>query len=588
MAAGERGGSPVIWRGWFSRLLAPWRERRQRQVDELVAQRTRALRTQLETRADSEARLQALNRQYAETERFMRLVTDNIPARLAYWDSERRCLFVNRAGYANWGKRREDFIGHTSREIFGAAFTGANEHYSAAALRGVAQTFEREERTPSGETVITRIHYEPDIRDGRVVGFFSLATDVTRMREAEHRLREINEQLRQALERAEAGSRAKSMFLSNMSHEIRTPMNAILGFNHLLRRDIDDPVQGERLRKVGDAADHLLRIINDILDLAKIESGRLLMETNPFSLDDMLSRVAMLVSQEARDKGLELAITTDGVPDRLHGDSTRLAQALLNLLGNAIKFTERGTVRVVVAPLHHQAPNLKLRFEVHDSGIGIEPAQLETLFTPFQQADGSMTRRFGGTGLGLAITKRIAELMGGEVGADSTPGAGSRFWFSAWVMTAAIATDAIGSAQPTDAPALPSWPGARVLLAEDNRLNQDVAVELLRAVGIVPDVADDGAQAVQMARTQRYDLILMDVQMPGLDGLQATRELRAEPDALALPIVAMTAGAFAEDRKACLAAGMNDHIAKPIEQPALNAVLRRWLPPTTAAPRSPG
>src|SRR5687767_3351803 len=306
----------------------------------------------------------------------MRLVTDNIPARLAYWDSDRRCLFVNRAGHAKWGKSREEFVGRTSGEIFGPAFIGANEPYSAAVLRGEAQTFEREERMVSGETVITHIHYEPDIRDGRVVGFFSMATDVTRTREAERRLREINEQLRQALHRAEAASRAKSMFLSNMSHEIRTPMNAIIGFTHLMRREIDDPAQSERLRKVSDAADHLLRIINDILDLAKIESGGLRLESTDFSLDDVLSRVTMLVSEEARAKGLELVVTPTHVPNRLRGDPTRLAQALLNLVGNAIKFTERGVVRLSVVLLEQEPPNLKLRFDVHDTGIGIEPAQL--------------------------------------------------------------------------------------------------------------------------------------------------------------------------------------------------------------------
>jgi two-component system sensor histidine kinase/response regulator len=411
------------------------------------------------------------------------------------------------------------------------------------------------------------------------VGFFSMATDVTRTREAERRLREINEQLRQALERAEAGSRAKSMFLSNMSHEIRTPMNAIIGFTHLMHREIDDPVQSERLRKVSDAADHLLRIINDILDLAKIESGRLRLESTDFSLADVLSRVTMLVSDEARAKGLELVIAPTDVPDRLHGDPTRLAQALLNLLGNAIKFTERGVVRLSVVSTEQKLPHLTLRFDVHDTGIGIEPAQLDALFMPFQQADGSTTRRFGGTGLGLAITKRIAELMGGAVGADSTPGAGSRFWFTARLTVQSPARAVAPAApQPVEpSGGAPHWHGARVLLAEDNRVNQDVAVELLRTFGIVPDVADDGAQAVQMARAGHYDLILMDVQMPRLDGLQATRELRNGQDALAVPIVAMTAGAFAEDRKASLAAGMNDHIAKPIELSALHAVLRRWL-----------
>jgi two-component system, sensor histidine kinase and response regulator len=548
--------------------------RQQRQQLNDLEDRARRLREELDAHTGAETRLQELNHQLAETERFMRLVTDNIPARLAYWDSERRCMFVNRAGYANWDKRREDFIGRTSKEIFGQTFTSANEPYSAAALRGEAQTFERDERLRSGETVVTLMHYEPDIRDGRVVGFFSLATDVTRTRVAERRLREINEQLRQALERAEAASRAKTMFLSNMSHEIRTPMNAILGLTHLLRRGVTDPLQSDRLRKVTDAADYLLRIINDILDLAKIESGRLRLEARDFSLDEMLSRVTALVSEQACDKGLELMVATGQVPDRLHGDSTRLAQALLNLLGNAVKFTARGSVRLNVAVLEHSPPHLRLRFEVQDTGIGIDPAQLDLLFTPFQQADGSTTRRFGGTGLGLAITKHIAELMDGEVGAESTP-MGSRFWFSARLMTA----DGPSDPTPSSAPAqTPNWPGARVLVAEDNHVNQHVAVELLRTVGIAPDVAEDGLQAVQMARATAYDLILMDVQMPGLDGLQATRQLRNGPRALAVPIVAMTADAFAEDRKACLAAGMNDHIAKPIEVSVLHAVLQRWLP----------
>jgi two-component system, sensor histidine kinase and response regulator len=423
---------------------------------------------------------------------------------------------------------------------------------------------------------VTQMHYEPDIRDGRVMGFFSLATDVTRTREAERRLRDINAQLREALERAEAANRAKTMFLSNMSHEIRTPMNAILGLTQIVRRGTNDPVQSDRLRKVSEAADHLLRIINDILDLARIESGRLRLQAADFSLDDMLDSAAGWVSEQARDKGLELIIVRGDAPDALHGDRTRLTQALLNLLGNAVKFTERGTVRLNVVVLEHAPPQLRLRFEVHDTGIGIDPAQLGSLFTPFQQADGSTTRRFGGTGLGLAITKRIAELMGGEVGADSSP-AGSRFWFTAQLMTQG-ARDVPSAPSPSAAAGrAATWSAARVLLAEDNRVNQDVAVGLLRTVGIVPDVADDGIKAVEMARAATYDLILMDVQMPGLDGLQATRELRSGDTTHGVPIVAMTAGAFAEDRKACLAAGMNDHIAKPIEMSALRAVLQRWL-----------
>jgi two-component system, sensor histidine kinase and response regulator len=564
----------VNW-GWLRSRLLPWTTRQR--LDELVDERTRQLRQQLEAQTGRAADLKALNRQLAETERFMRLVTDNIPARLAYWDRERRCLFVNRAGHANWGKRREDFIGRTSKEIFGQDFIGPNERYSAAALRGEPQDFEREERTPTGEKVVMWLHYEPDIRDGQVVGFFSLATDVTRTRVAERQLREINEQLLLALDRAEAGSRAKSMFLSNMSHEIRTPMNAIIGLTHLLRGDIVEPAQSERLGKVADAADHLLRIINDILDLAKIESSQLRLEATDFSLEDVLARATSLVADEARAKGLELVMAAEPVPDRLHGDPTRLVQALLNLLGNAIKFTDRGRVTLSVALLSSEPPQVMLRFEVRDTGIGIEPAQLETLFTPFQQADNSTTRRFGGTGLGLAITKRIAEVMGGVAGADSTPGVGSRFWFTARLTAAAPVAAAPAQAAP-QAAAQPRWPRARVLLAEDNRVNRELAVELLRTAAIVPDVAVDGVEAVRMARTNAYDLVLMDVQMPGLDGLQATRELRRSARVPDVPIIALTASAFAEDREACLAAGMNDHIAKPIDPLVLYRALQRWMP----------
>ena len=293
VARSDRWDCNVNWNRLRSRLLRPWTPTEpaldRRQLEALVDERTRQLRQELDVHKEAEAQQRALNHRLAETERFMRLVTDNIPARLAYWDSERRCLFVNRAGHANWGKNRDDFIGRTSEEIFGPGFVGPNQVYSAAALRGEPQDFEREERTPAGGRAMMWLHYEPDIRDGRVVGFFSLATDVTRLHEAEHRLREINEQLLSALDQAEAASRAKSMFLANMSHEIRTPMNAIIGLTHLMRRDIADPAQSERLRKVQRrGASTCSRIINDILDLSKIESGRLRLESTDFSLDGVL------------------------------------------------------------------------------------------------------------------------------------------------------------------------------------------------------------------------------------------------------------------------------------------------------------
>ncbi len=397
---------------------------------------------------------------------------------------------------------------------------------------------------------------------------------------------------------AEGASRAKSAFLANMSHEIRTPLNAIIGLTHILARDTRDELQRERLDKMGAAGKHLLQVISDILDLSKIEAGRMTLEDTAFSLDEMLHRTIDLVGERARDKGLELVLDTGQLPDRLRGDPTRLSQAVLNLLSNAVKFTAQGRVRLRGELLREEARGLLVRFEVSDTGEGIPMAQQAALFTAFEQADSSTTRRHGGTGLGLALTRHLAQMMGGEVGLRSAAGQGSSFWFTAWLRRQPEA-DMQAEAPADDHAALPAAEGGvpaqavdllrsrhagqRVLLAEDNEVNQEVAVELLRAAGLVVETAADGPRAVEMALAGPYDLILMDVQMPGMDGLQATRTIRQRAGR-GTPIVAMTANAFAEDRAACLAAGMNDHVSKPVDPERLYATLARWLAVPQAAP----
>ncbi len=422
------------------------------------------------------------------------------------------------------------------------------------------------------------------------LGWRSTNTDITAKRRDLDELNEHRQHLAELVQQrtaeltaakamAEAANAAKDQFLANMSHEIRTPLNGMLGMVQLLRRSGLSPQQEDHLGKFDVSARHLLDIINDILDLSKIEAGKLAMEPHDFDLGTLLDELGTMIGDLARSKGLAFAVNATDLPQGVCGDSLRLRQALLNYLANAVKFTASGGITLSVRALERSAQECLLRFEVSDSGIGIAPDRLVRIFDAFEQGDDSTTRAYGGTGLGLAITRRIAQLMGGDTGVASAPGLGSSFWLTVRLGLHPGAPRAPAPPPVPDAETLlrRDHTGARVLLVEDDEVSREVAQYLLNAVGLQVDSAANGLEAVSMACNDDYRLILMDMQMPVMDGLSAARQIRTLPGRAGLPIIALTANALGRDRQRCLDAGMSDFVSKPLDAPVLFETLLRWL-----------
>jgi PAS domain S-box-containing protein len=523
-----------------------------------------------------------------------------------------RFLLMNPACEAQFGYRFDELMGgddsafHSPDEL--AAFRARD---AAAFAGGVMLDYEETVWNPTLRDLRHLRTFKNPVFDerGKPAYLICMSIDITDSKHAEQALRELNEhleervaqrteQLDQAKQVAEEASLAKGQFLANMSHEIRTPMNGVIGMAYLALKTDLDPRQRDYLEKIRFAGEHLLGIIDDILDISKIEAGKLEIEQVDFALDHVIQTLTTVVAPKAAGKGLNLMFEIDpSLPPVLRGDPLRLGQVLINYTNNAIKFSEQGHIVVKVVNAVSDASHCLVRFEVRDHGIGLSDEEMGKLFQSFQQADTSTTREYGGTGLGLAICKQLAQLMGGEVGVRSTPGQGSTFWFTARLGVSPRAVPELISsvsdaaaellASARTAAVMASLKDARILLVEDNTFNQQIALEMLEEAGSSVCLANNGQEALALLHQASFDCVLMDVQMPLMDGLEATRRIRADPELAALRVLAMTATATSEDRVRCLDAGMDDFISKPIQPALMYQTIANWLPAQRAGHGGP-
>ncbi|MGO4377326.1 CHASE domain-containing protein [Pseudoduganella sp. RAF19] len=518
--------------------------------------------------------LYSQRRKAQEQRRLLDSVLDNVDAHVYMKDQERRFVYANAKMAQVIGHPVEEIVGRYDREVMPVSLADAAWAEDRTVLQdgqkrsGEDQYTDRDGVVHHLWTVKAPVHL-----DQETTVVIALSTDVTEL----HKLKE----------QAQAANQAKSDFLSNMSHEIRTPMNSVIGMAHLALKSVTNPKQKDYLQKIYHSGQHLLGIINDILDFSKIEAGKLDLEVLDFALESLLTNISNQLGESASRKDLELVFEIwPGLSHQLRGDPLRLEQVLLNFVSNAIKFSENGRIYIRARPVEDRDNTTVVRFEVQDNGIGMTPAQVQMLFQSFHQADTSTTRKYGGTGLGLVISKQLAELMGGTVGVESEPGHGSTFWFTARLQkgTHLLQATDTSAIQPD---VLASIHGASILLVEDNIFSQQVGQELLEDSGATVVVANNGKEAIDLLLKEHFDCVLMDVQMPVMDGYEATRIIRAHPKLSGTLVIAMTANAGREDQARCLAAGMDEFITKPIAPNLLFSVLSKWMSQRAAEGRTP-
>ena len=467
--------------------------------------------------------------QVVESEQFLRTVADSMPGVVAYWTRDLICTFANTKHLEWFGRSAQEMVGMDVMEFMGQDGYREAQSRFLGVLSGEKQTYRRTVQKPDGSAGTLWGYYIPDFAEGEVRGFYVVASDITELQEAHLVMEQLNRDLEERTRQAESANRAKSDFLANMSHEIRTPMNAIMGLSHLVLRTELNTRQHDYLSRIQTASRSLLALLNDILDLSKIEAEKLEIEYAPFNLHQVVEQVSGILSEKAQEKGLAVCINLPTeIPVELMGDSLRLGQVLLNLASNAVKFTEQGYVTLAVEQLAQEAGQLRLRFTVADTGIGIDPEVLPRLFQSFSQADASTTRRFGGSGLGLTICKRLVELMGGEITVQSELGKGSVFAFTLSLM---IRKDVKIFAQQLELAG--ELHGRKVLVVDDEPDAARLAKLMLESLGLVADTCHSGADAVaELVAAERredpYEVVLMDWRMPGMDGLKAAHAIREE------------------------------------------------------------